>query len=94
MEILPQILLMVLTAFITSLVTKGKQNAEIEKIKAEKAVIDQNKIQGTIDMWQGLVEDLTKDVRALTKEVESLRSENGNLKFEMRKLEKILTENK
>ena len=92
MELIRQILLIAITAIITMVVAKNKQQAEINKMKAEKDVMNQTHIQGVIDMWKGLVETLTKDVKGLTQEVELLRAENKSLKSEMKKLEKLINE--
>jgi predicted RNase H-like nuclease (RuvC/YqgF family) len=83
MNLLPQLIMMALTALITWLVTRTKQNAETKKIEGET-------LQGVIKMWQNLVEDLTKEVKELTLEVKQLREENAELKFDIQNLEKHL----
>lgn len=103
-EVAFTLITIVFTAIVTNSVARYFKKDEIEKIRAEKAAIDQKQIQAVIDMWQGLVEDLTADVKELTSEVEMLRKENKelkeqmqgqsienrSLKAEMKKLEKLL----
>lgn len=80
----------ILVGFITHLQNKRMTEARIEKIRAEKASIDLVSVQAVVDLWKGIVETLSSEVRELTKEVEGLRKENGLLKAEMQKLERII----
>ena len=98
-ELANTLITILFTAVITNLLTRWVKKEETEKSKAQT-------IQTVIDLWQGLVEDLTAQVKSLTNEVELLRAENislktemqntraenRSLKFEMQKLEKILNE--
>lgn len=85
MDLAATLITVVFTAIITNILTRFSKKEEIEKTKTQT-------IQSVVDLWQGLVQDLTKDVRELTVEVENLRRENQSLKMEMRKLEKLLNE--
>lgn len=85
MDLAETLITVVFTAVITNLVTRFSRKEEIERTKTQT-------IQSVVDLWKGLVQDLTRDMKELTQEVEQLRSENKSLKLEMRKLEKLLNE--
>ena len=71
-----------------------KMEAEIEKTKTETAKLSNDAIDSAFKMWQGLVEGLTTEVKELRNEISVLRKENNSLKAEMKKLEKLLNEQK
>lgn len=72
-------------SFITYLATRKKTTAETNSIELSS-------VQSVINLWKGLVDTLTKEVKQLTDEVAKLRAENYQLRQDMKHLEKVLTD--
>lgn len=77
---------MALTSLLTYMLTKKKQDKEIDKLKL-------GNVHEVIDIWKALVDGLKKDVKDLTAQVKELRFENGTLKGQLIKLEDLLKKN-
>lgn len=77
-------------AALTFFLTRGKYFSEIKKLNAEKAKINVDEVNATVELWQKMVSGLRKDVQELTAELESVRQSNRRLQTEMGKIRTLL----
>lgn len=80
----------ILAALITYILTRRKNSAEVDKVRAETASIEIKNVESVLAFWKKLAEDLTQRVEDLSKEVTCLRNENKNLTTEIKNLERTI----
>lgn len=84
----------VLASIITVVLYRRKNEADLRKAKAEAYQLEIKNVEAILDFWQRLTGDLTSKVEDLMNEISKLRNENKTLTIEVKKLEKLLQENK
>ena len=89
-------LLAIFSSFISALIawftTKNKNEAEIQRVRAEADKIELDNVEKAITIWRRMAQDFVPEIELLRKEIAGLRKENVELKSQIMKLENTLHE--
>ena len=68
------------------LIQRRKYSEDLKTAQANKAKIEQETVDGTVELWHKIIVKLREDVTELTEEIKILRTQNGDLSKEVNRL--------